>query len=837
MFNTKFLKQRAHPVVAAICQMVTAGIVSSVAFAYIANAQAPTIDGLWSDTDQSRIPTQGERLIIPDQYRTVSLKVDALQQRLQSTPLERSAAAQIQQVLLSLPLPDGTFDRFQIVESPIMAPELAAKFPQIKTFAGQGIDDPTATVRFDWTPSGFHAMILSATDTVFIDPYSRNDTTNYISYFKHDLPPPTDKTFSEATPSGDDVRRAEEIASLVARNGQKSSGAELRTYRLAVAADGEYTTFQGGTILDAHAAIATTINRVNAIYEREVAVRMVLVANNDALIYTNAATDPYTDSDPSALLVENQANIDTVIGTANYDIGHVFTTGGGGLAGLGVVCNVNYKARGETGSSSPVGDAYDVDYVAHEIGHEFGANHTFNDNTKGSCAGNRNGHTAYEPGSGTTIMAYAGICAPDNLAEHSDPYFSTISFDEIIAFTTTGDGDSCATTTSTSNAVPVPEAGASYTIPRQTPFTLTGSATDDDNDALTYGWEEFDLGNASVANVDTNPPFFRFFPPTTSPSRTFPQWSDILNNTTTIGEILPNVNRVMNFRFTARDNKLGGGGVSYDSTTVQVKADAGPFLVTAPNTAVTWTGNTTQAVTWNVANTSAAPVSCANVNILLSTDGGLTYPVSLATSTPNDGATDITVPNIQTTTARVQVVCANNIFFDISNANFTINASGSTSTPTNTPVQTHTATPSPTSTTTGTVLPTSTAISTKTPAATNTPTSVLTSTPTPTVTPTASATPTTTATPTNIPTAEPTAVNVQVTGRLVDPDTQKGIADVLLTLAGASEVARQASSPGQAQITSSQVYTTMTDLDGVFVFPAVELGTYSLAGVKGDQVF
>ncbi|CAN5609361.1 zinc-dependent metalloprotease family protein [soil metagenome] len=834
MLNINFLRQHIRKFVATLCLLLTIGSASSIAFVYLAKAQAPLTDGIWAEADQARMPTQAQRLIIPKQYRALSLNVSALQQRLKATPLERSAAAQSTQVLLSLPLPDGTFGRFQIVESPIMAPELAAKFPEVKTYAGQGIDDPTATVRFDWTPAGFHAMILSATDSVFIDPYSRNDTVNYISYFKRDFQPPAGKTFSEAAPSSADVLSAQEIATLVARNGQKASGAQLRTYDLAVAADGEYTQFQGGTVPEAHAAIVTTMNRVDGIYEREVAVRMVLVANNDLLIYTNPNSDPYTDSSPGSLLSENQANIDSLIGNANYDIGHVFTTGGGGLAGLGVVCSTNNKARGETGSSSPVGDPYDVDYVAHEIGHEFGANHTFNDNTNGSCAGNRNGSTAYEPGSGTTIMAYAGICAPDDLAAHSDPYFSTISFDEIVAFTTAGGGNACAATTNSGNASPVPNAGASYTIPKQTPFTLTGSATDPDNDALTYGWEEFDLGSSSVANVATNPPFFRFFPPTTSPSRTFPQWSDIISNTTTLGEILPNVTRTMNFRLSVRDNQLGGGGVDHGSTTVNVTTAAGPFVVTAPNTPITWTVGSTQPVTWTVAGTAAAPVSCANVNILLSTDGGSTYPTTLATSTPNDGSANVTVPDIATTRARVQVICANNIFFDISNTNFTIDQSGSIATSTSTAMSTTT----PTDTDTAT--PTGTATATNTP--TTTPTKVATSTPTPTViptiTPTPTDTPTPTATPTNIPTAEPTVVTVQVEGKVVDPNTQNGIPDIVMSLTGASDRAVQASGVNaSASVASGQVYTTTTDLDGVFVFPAVQLGTYRLAGVKGDQVF
>ena len=334
------------------------------------------------------------------------------------------------------------------------------------------------------------------------------------------------------------------------------------------------------------------MNRVNGIYEREVAIRMVMVANNNLVVYTNGATDPYSNGNGSAMLGQNQTNLNSVIGSANYDIGHVFSTGGGGVAQLGGAVHRRTRRAASPASRNPVGDGFDVDYVAHEMGHQFGAAHTFN-GTTGNCGGaTASASSAYEPGSGTTIMAYAGICGAENLQPHSDDTFHTRSFDQIVAFSTGATGSSCPVITATGNTPPTVNAGAAFTIPRQTPFTLTGSATDPDGDTLTYMWEEFDLGSAAPPNTDIAAvrPIFRSFVPLTVPSRTFPRLSDILGNVATLGESMSTRNRTMTFRLTARDNRVGGGGVNYASTTVTVNAAAGPFAVTQPNTAVTWAG-------------------------------------------------------------------------------------------------------------------------------------------------------------------------------------------------------------------------------------------------------
>ena len=622
--------------------------------------QAISSDGLWHEIAESDFQLQAERWIVPERYRTLTLNLVALQADLAQAT-----------VVVTLPLPDGTFGRFAVSETAVMHPTLAAKFPDIKTYAGSGLDDATATVRLDVTPVGFHAMILSTGDTIYIDPYSRQDTLHYISYYQHDLSNPH-AGFVQHEPLGDVARIEALVAAMQAQGGNIPSGDEVRTYRLAMAATGEYTQFHGGTVPLAMAAIVTAVNRVVGIYVRDTAVSMELVANNELIVYTNGATDPYSNNDGFAMLGQNQANVDAVIGDANYDIGHVFSTGGGGIAGLGVPCTTGSKARGVTGSFNPVGDPFYVDYVAHEMGHQYGANHTFNGNM-GACTGNRNGSTAYEPGSGTTIMGYAGICGAQDIQPNSDDHFHTGSIDEIRAYTVMGSGNTCPVTAATSNLPPTVSAGSDYTIPIDTPFTLLGSATDPNGDSLTYNWEQFDVGPAGHPDSPSgNAPLFRSFSSMSTPMRTFPQISDIINNIHTIGELLPSYGRNMKFRLTVRDNQTPAGGVNIDEMEITVADSAGPFLVTAPNTAVDWIANQTETVTWNVANTDQAPVNCAQVDIYLSLDGGNIFSELVASNRPNTGNAMITVPNMPTTLARIKVQCSDNIFFDISNTNFTI---------------------------------------------------------------------------------------------------------------------------------------------------------------------
>ena len=625
----------------------------------------------WSSVREISFATkamQSSRTIIPKKYKTFSLNLSELQEQLAIAPMRFTESADNQLVVLNLPMPNGEMQRFQIFDAPIMEFGLAVKFPMIHSYAGVGLDDPSASLRFDVTQFGFHALVLSARQgSVYIDPYSKADTEHYISYYKSDFEK-TDNDFM-CHVEGNDNMDTEVEADV---NSLLQGDCQLRTYRLALTCTGEYAAFHGGTNAGVLAAMNTTMTRVNGVYERELNVTMVLVENNESLIFLDASTDPYNDGFPGQMIGECHTQCDMIIGSANYDIGHVFSTGGGGLAGLGVVCSQGGKGNGVTGTNSPVGDPYDIDYVAHEMGHQFGANHTFNN----SCGGNRNESTAMEPGSAATIMGYAGICAP-NVQFNSDDYFHAISIQEISDNINGGISSSCPEVTDTGNNAPTVDGGADYTLPISTPFKLTAVGNDADADAITYCWEQMDNQVATMPPVSTNTggPAFRSFDPTEIPHRYFPKINDLINGIDDDWEELPSVSRNMNFRVTVRDNHMGSGCTVEDNVSLTFSNDAGPFLVQAPNTNVTWQGGTTETVTWDVANTDAAPVNCTNVNILLSTDGGLTYPITLASEVTNNGAYNVTVPLDASTTCRAMVVCSDNIFFDISNTNFTIEAS------------------------------------------------------------------------------------------------------------------------------------------------------------------
>lgn len=567
-----------------------------------------------------------------------------------------------------VPKPDGSYAEFLFDESQVMDSRLAKKYPEIRTYKGTMAGNPSVSIRYDLTPAGFHAQISSPDGTYYVSPITDE---LYLSFYS--------KNYSSSLTFGceEEHRATEEKDALVSSlKPLINYGTNLRTYRLAVAATGEYTTAVGGTKPLALASIATAVNFVTAIYEAEVGIRVQLVATNQNVIYTNAGTDPYTPaSGNSTLLAQNQSTINSMIGTANFDVGHLFhalagvTNYGAGLATISSACRTVSKARGVTTASriglTPINPFF-YRVFAHELAHQFGANHTFN----ASCSGNRNDPTAYEPGSGTTMMSYSSGCSPYNIQPLADLYFHRISMEEIAAYLA-GNGGLCGTSSSTGNSIPTANAGLDYTIPKSTPFILTGAGSDaDPSNTLSYSWEQYNndiIPGVYPLSTTTAGPVFRSFTPTTSTSRYFPNLTDILANTSPTWEVLPGVARSMVFSLVVRDNV---GGASSDNMNITVSGTQGPFRVLSPNGGESLRASTT--ITWDKSNTDLAPISTSLVDILLSLDNGLTYPILLANDTANDGSEVVVLPALTSSQARIQVKAEGNIYFDVSNNPFTI---------------------------------------------------------------------------------------------------------------------------------------------------------------------
>jgi hypothetical protein len=918
------------------CLMSSAGLalVSTSAVAAPA-ALTPAVTqssaSFWRDVSERLTPLSARNakaVIQPTKFRAAALDKAGIMAFAATAPLERSAGAAVAPLVISLPHPEGGFQRFALVESPIMEEGLAAKFPEIKTYAGKGLDDPRATLRMDITPLGLRASVRSASGSWYVEPYYHLDDSVYASYYARNLPNPRtplvepaesiaaqlslSRSFYRAADTVDvrgagfapgatvtltiqseggagssqtlqvladaegvisatfpaDPGRGQGAYEVTAQAGETAATTayhvvsdaaspaaavanQLRVYRLALLTDPSYATYFGGNPANVMAAKVSLINRVTQVYEDETSIRLVLINDSDKLNLDTAAkmtgangpcggaacyTTTQAGSCGSGTLTRTRQVLGLLVGASAFDIGHIgLGLNGGGIASLGVV-GANSKAQGCTGIPTPVGDFYAVDYVAHEMGHQFSGNHTFNGTISNCSTSNRNAGTSVEPGSGSSIMAYAGICGTDNLQPHSDPYWSQRSFDEIVAYTSSAESNiaevqlgalsgyttnglqfqfkyngnlsaavvrgtnfttagikaaiealpgwpAAATVTAsavtdtgftltfpsaagnvpnlelvpgagvtgfigevakgglttrggsqliaTGNNAPVVTAPASYTIPVRTPFALTGSAVDPDGDTVTYMWEQNDrgatgtsAGTGLITQPKLNGPLFRQFGTaaivsnadtllygspgenlvTTNPTRVFPDMAQILANNTNaetgacpllnataptaseidcFSEFLPtaayvgtaNVNASpasLNFRLTARD---GRGGVNSANTQLILAPNAGPFLVTSPNTAVTMDSGR-QTVTWAVANTNVAPVSTANVKITLSTDSGLSFPTVLAASTPNTGSAVVTLPAVATTKARIKVEAVDNVFFDVSNADFTIKVAG-----------------------------------------------------------------------------------------------------------------------------------------------------------------
>ncbi|MBR9915882.1 MAG: secretion protein, partial [Algicola sp.] len=594
-----------------------------------------------------------------------TLNTESLRQALENSPQIGKSS----NLILSFPNAEGEFERFRVFEASVMDSELASRYPEIKSYAGQGIDDPTAIIRFSVTPLGFQSMRLSANKPASFIEALTDDASIYSVYTRANRINYNNEFECSVTESMNKMLNAPDVAFRNADDGI------LRTYRLAVSATGEYTNFHGGTKADALAAIVQTMIRVNGIFEVDFSVRLLLIGNTDDVIYTNSGSDPYTTT--GSYSGELQSTLTSVIGEANYDIGHLFANlqNNGNAGCIGCVCVNGQKGSGWTSATNPTGDFFDVDYVAHEMGHQFGANHTW------THGGNEGTGVQVEPGSGTTIMSYAGITgAATDVEQNVTPNFHALSIEQVTNYI---QNPLCEGTISTGNVAPVVNASPNYTIPRGTPFILEGSATDADTpvNQLTYVWEQIDDNGSSTSTpspTQTTGPAFRNYEPDANTDRYFPRLETIKTGATSWQwEAVPNVARSLNFRLTVRDNELNGGGNNSDDVSLSVNGTAGPFVVNSPNTNVTWNAGSSQTITWDVAGTTGNGINAANVDIFLSTDGGDTYPVTVALGVTNDGSHDIVVPNNQGNQNRIMVRGANHIFFDISNTDFTISAPAS----------------------------------------------------------------------------------------------------------------------------------------------------------------
>lgn len=611
-----------------------------------------------------------------NQSETFVLNAADFKDQLKGAPL-RGQSNRTSSTDVLIPDEKGDFISFKIFEAPVLSPSLSAKFPEIKSYIGYSTDG--AVLRMSVSPNGVQTMITyrdkSAT---FMQPL-KNQPNTYITYNKSSKQGMEADSFICST--ADEIKKESPRSSLTSRDANDQT---LRKFRLAMSVNGEYTAYHGGTVAGALAGINATIARVNAVFEVDMAVTFEVQDFPD-LIYTDAATDPYTSI--GAWNGELQSTLTSEIGEAAYDIGHMFgASGGGGSAGcIGCVCVDGSKGSGKTSPADgiPEGDTFDIDYVAHEIGHQMGANHTYSHQSEGTGVN-------VEPGSGSTIMGYAGITS-SNVQQHSDAYFHYVSIKQILDNLVNRTCWQANSPLALTNNPPVADAGVNYTIPQGTAYVLRGSATDaDGGDTLTYCWEENDDGVITIPSfgpTTTSGAQTRSLSPTTDPDRYIPKLSRIVSgqltetNPSSGGdwETVSTVARTLNWALTVRDRQPTATGLhgqsSYDLMAITVDAASGPFAVTGPNSALTWDTGTQQTVTWDVAGTdNAGTVNSQMVNIKLSTDGGLTFPITLVSNTPNDGSHTLVVPEHPTTQARIMVEAADNIFLAVNTTNFTINS-------------------------------------------------------------------------------------------------------------------------------------------------------------------
>jgi len=640
---------------------------------------------LWKQLPESNIPIEKnkEYFAPPTNAKYFNLDIDQLKYVLKKAPMEYGPRNE-KPLRISFPMPDGSIQEFDVKESPVFAPALAAKYPNIKSFKGVGVDNRLLSIRFDYSLNGFHGAIHTLEGQVYIDPYSIDDANYYSVYNTNEVKRKIGSKMPELACgyNGADFIKEEsyEKNKKEALNAhfRRMEPVQMRTYRLALACTGEYGSTRGGTTESVNATYNTAINRLNQIYELENSLRMQIIDDNDNLVYLDPATDPYILSNQGRELLNQNQNAFLLSGIlpGMYDVGHVFTNGCtdvGGVAG-GNVCT-NAKMRGVTCHFTNNIESIVTQIMAHEIGHQFTCGHSWN-----NCPGSeqqRSGENAYEPGSGSTIMSYAGSCGSENNIEgRGDVYYNIGSLEDFHFWSRVGGGD-CGMVTPTDNLEPIlslPYSNGFY-IPKNTPFELTANATDTEGDVLTYCWEQHNIGPTVNAGVDSlNSPLFRSFPPISVPTRVFPRMSVIRNNQSDFRETLPSSTRKMDFTCVVRDNYFDGGGVVWEEVSFNATEEAGPFRVLTPNNVNhPLEVGKYQEITWDVSNTEQAPVNCKYVDIILSVDGGFNFLDTIIARTINDGSEFVVIPDKVTNEGRLKIKASDNIFFDLSNSDFPIN--------------------------------------------------------------------------------------------------------------------------------------------------------------------
>ena len=620
-----------------------------------------------------------DRKLIPDRYSVYELEIEDLSEFLARIPMEFTPEAKSGRYQIQVPQVDGSVETYNVWKVMNCEQGVYDLFPEIRTFAGQSVSNPLKTIRGSITQRGCRIMTLHPNaDIDYLEPYAWGQTRYYMIYNRADFPSSLRPNLPGTWEPKDDLdlprmRTAwDEQAKELASNRGANDPVELRTFRFAVSCTGEFAQDHGGTKELAFAAVVEYTNQFNAINERDVNTRMQLIPSSLIAMFTDPNTDPFFGTTVQDWMDQNVQVLSQTVTDAAFDIGHCFARYLGGSAigvagGLG--CQGN-KAAGCTAGLIPYGDPF-VNVVGQEVGHQLTAGHTWN---RCGSAGGREGIVAYSPGSGSTIMSYAGSCGSDNVQGFSDQYYHSGSVNQIrnyILF-----GATCPGAIPTDNHDPIVTVPYedNFFIPIMTPFELDGTAEDVDGDELVYAWEEIDLGPETPLQTPvSNSPIFRVWPATTSSNRYFPRLNTILNNNFDVTEQLPTYSRDLSFRLVAKDDVPGAGGVGWDEVYFRATEDAGPFVVMSPNSSSdVWEVGTFVNVTWDVANTNQLPVDCQHVNIRLSTDGGQTYPIMLAENVINDGSQLILVPDNTTSQARVRVDAADNVFFDLSNSNFTI---------------------------------------------------------------------------------------------------------------------------------------------------------------------